>query len=229
MAKPRRRQEYTPALLENLRFRFEETDESVLDIAASVPISHTTLRLRARECGWVKFVPPPLDLSPAAKLAAEAGRLSATADAAPPTPDPSPPLATLAGGGETETPASPQTTAAELSHLTPQARMVRMNQLMRAAEFEIARLRQKQALPQHNEDAKVIVAALSELIAGHSQIEHQLQDLERGQHARTSNDHALRSDDIDERRRRLAERIRAFVRSRHGGEDAAAVDGGGGR
>lgn len=79
MAKPRRKQPYTPALLENLRFRFEQTDESVVDIAASIPRSHTTLRKLARELGWTKFVPPPLDLSPAAKLAAEAGRLAAEA------------------------------------------------------------------------------------------------------------------------------------------------------
>jgi hypothetical protein len=79
MAPPRRKQAYTPALLENLRFRFEETPESVVDIAASVPTSHTTLRHLARAQGWTKFKPPPLDLSPAARLAAEAGKLAAEA------------------------------------------------------------------------------------------------------------------------------------------------------
>lgn len=80
MAKPRRRQEYTPALLENLRFRFEQTDEPIVAIAASISRSHTTLRLLAREQGWTKFVPPPLDLSPAAKLAADAEMLAAEAE-----------------------------------------------------------------------------------------------------------------------------------------------------
>ncbi|HEY5278265.1 MAG TPA: hypothetical protein VIJ67_00790 [Pseudolabrys sp.] len=115
MAKPRRKQEYTPALLENLRYRFEQTEESVVDIARSVLKSHTTLRTLARDLGWTKYQPPPLDLTPAARLAAEAGKFAAEAgwgasveiektDAAssaqPSTPDPSPPLTAFAGGGE---------------------------------------------------------------------------------------------------------------------------------
>jgi hypothetical protein len=79
MAKPRRKQEYTPALLENLRFRFEQTEESVVEIARSVSKSHTTLRTLARDLGWTKYQPPPLDLTPAARLAAEAGQFAAEA------------------------------------------------------------------------------------------------------------------------------------------------------
>jgi len=82
MAKPRRKQTYTPALLENLRHRYEETDESVVDIGASIARSHTFVRSLAREHGWTRYEPPPLDLTPAAKLAAEAARLAAESRAA---------------------------------------------------------------------------------------------------------------------------------------------------
>jgi hypothetical protein len=76
MAKPRRKQACTPELLANLRFRYEETAESIVDIARSIARSHTYLRALAQEHGWVKFAPPPLDLTPAARLAAEAAKLA---------------------------------------------------------------------------------------------------------------------------------------------------------
>jgi len=262
MARPRRRQIYSPALLENLRFRFEQTDEPLVAIAASIARSHTHLSTVAREHGWTRFVPPPLDITPAAKLAAEAARLANLArrpetaarsavlegppthrsfeasaqgalapqddgGAAPATPEPSAPRAAPTAAGEAATPAP--ATDVDLSLLAPAARIAHMNELMRAAEFQLARLRQQQALSQGKKAAMTIAAAIANLMAGHSQIEHQLQDLERGQHARTSNDDDRRPDDIDERRRRLAERIREFVRSRRSGDDAAGLDGGEGR
>ena len=76
MGKPRPKRTYSPALLENLRFRFEETGEPVRTIAVSVPMARTTLYALAQERGWTRFVRPPLDLTPAARLAAEAGKLA---------------------------------------------------------------------------------------------------------------------------------------------------------
>jgi len=79
MGKPRQKQTYSPELIENLRFRFEETGEPVRTIAVSVPMARTTLYALAQERGWTRFVRPPLDLTPAARLAAEAGKLAAEA------------------------------------------------------------------------------------------------------------------------------------------------------
>jgi hypothetical protein len=79
MGKPRPKRVYSPELLENLRFRFEETAQPVRAIAATVPMGRTTLYALAEELGWTRFVPPPLDLTPAARLAAEAGQLAAEA------------------------------------------------------------------------------------------------------------------------------------------------------
>ena len=75
MGKPRQKQTYSPELIENLRFRFEETGEPVRTIAVTVPMARTALYALAQERGWTRFVRPPLDLTPAARLAAEAGKL----------------------------------------------------------------------------------------------------------------------------------------------------------
>ena len=70
--------EYTPELLENARYRFEETDETLTSIAAELGVHRNTLRLLALRMSWKRYV-PPRDLSPAAKLLVEAKRLTAPA------------------------------------------------------------------------------------------------------------------------------------------------------
>jgi len=222
MAKPRRRQAYTPALLENLRFRFEQTDESVLDIAASFARSHTTLRKLAREEGWTKFVPPPLDVSPAARLAAEAAQLNNLSrrpveGGASSTLPARAPRASLAGGGETEPPPPPPTTtsAADLSVLAPDARMARLSEMARVIDFQLALLRQKQAHPQRGEDTKAINAEVKNFAATAAIIEHQLRDLQNGRSTPLPNEtNDDIPEDIDAFRLRLAAKIEAFLERR---------------
>ena len=279
MAKPRRKQEYTPALLENLRYRFEQTEESVVDIARSVLKSHTTLRTLARELGWTKYQPPPLDLTPAARLAAEAGKLAtaslslpprsggegqlgvrehgeagwgaafeiatteAATCAAPPTPDSSRPLTAFAGEGEKKA-ASPSDLAfadrgeearaaltgeeeadaafPDLSNLAPDARMARLSAMVRLLDLQIAKLHQRQALPQSEHEMKEINAELNKLVAAHSHIEHALGVMQLGRPVESPrNDDDDIPEDIDAFRLDLARRIKEFVRSRAGGGDAA--------
>ena len=273
MGRPRPKRTYSPELIENLRFRFEETGEPVRTIAVSVPMGRTTLYALAEELGWTRYVPPPLDLSPAARLAAEAGRLAAEAgrrglssratacnaggpgpilrsdheapgslgpclrgddsngsadESSPPTPDPSPPLAALAGGGEEY--AAPASAAqseqdADLSNLEPQERRARLSAMARAIDHQLALLRRRQALPQTEHERKEISIEFTKLNAALSQTEQQLQDLDRGRESDSAIGGDTRRMDIDERRLRLARRIREFVASRRSGEDDAAADG----
>jgi hypothetical protein len=56
----------------DLRHRYEQTPESIDSIARFAKLSHQTMRRYAEEGQWIRFVPPPLDIPEAAKLAARA-------------------------------------------------------------------------------------------------------------------------------------------------------------
>ena len=67
-----RRYTYTPELLADGRRRYEQTEEPVVAIAADFGIHTTTFQRMANREHWLRYRPPPRDLSPAAKLAAQA-------------------------------------------------------------------------------------------------------------------------------------------------------------
>jgi transposase-like protein len=71
-----RRYTFTPELLAEGRRRYEETEDRVVDIAADFGVHPTTLQRRANRDRWVRYVPPPRDLTPAAKLALRAEKLA---------------------------------------------------------------------------------------------------------------------------------------------------------
>ena len=79
---------YTPALLANGRYRYEQTDESLISIASDFGVNRNTFRALAVRQGWVRYKPPPRDLLPAAKLLAQADDLKdlGTQDDAPSAP-----------------------------------------------------------------------------------------------------------------------------------------------
>ena len=52
-----RRDNYTPELLADLRYRYEKTPESIRSIARTGDIAASTLRDLAWDEGWVKFLP----------------------------------------------------------------------------------------------------------------------------------------------------------------------------
>jgi hypothetical protein len=72
---PWRKYEFDDDLMEELRRRYEETDETVVSIARWRGVSNTHLHRIAKDNGWVKFKPGPMGLSPAAKLNARAEAL----------------------------------------------------------------------------------------------------------------------------------------------------------
>src|SRR4051794_25088621 len=73
-----RRYTYTPELLADVRRRYEETEEPVVDLAADCGIHPTTFQRMANREHWQRHQPSPRGLSPAAKLAAEAEALAQT-------------------------------------------------------------------------------------------------------------------------------------------------------
>ncbi len=77
-----RRIKATPELLANIRHRYEHTTSRLSTMAADLGCSGQTVCNIAKREGWVRFVPPPRDLSPAARLLARAERLAEQGDAA---------------------------------------------------------------------------------------------------------------------------------------------------
>ena len=73
-----RRLKFTDELLANVRQRFEGSDEPLSAMAADLGCCKTTLRGIAKREGWVRYVPPPRELLPAAKLAARAEKLASS-------------------------------------------------------------------------------------------------------------------------------------------------------
>ena len=71
-----RRLKFTPALLANIRHRFEHTDESLSTMAADLGCCKTTLHGIAKRGGWVRYVRPPRDLASSARLEARAEALA---------------------------------------------------------------------------------------------------------------------------------------------------------
>jgi hypothetical protein len=90
---------FTPEALAEGRRRYEQTDEMITSIAAALGTSRRTLQRLASEEGWVRYVAPPHELSPAARLEAQAGALAESAHDCGRHAS-SPPLASLTGGGE---------------------------------------------------------------------------------------------------------------------------------
>ena len=83
---PWRKYEVDDEALEEMRLRYEETDEPALWIARSRGMSDTHFNRMAKERGWVKFKPGRIGLSAAAKLNNRADALlrARVEDGAPP-------------------------------------------------------------------------------------------------------------------------------------------------
>ncbi len=187
---------YTPELLANVRHRYEETPEPVATMAADMGIHPYSMHRLAKRKGWVRCNElPPRDLSPAMCLLAEANAVEAAAI-------PSPPRAALAGGGETA-PADPSA----------------IERLEQAVLKELSTVESMRAQlgcePLRPLDAERAARTLSSL----TQTLQRLQRLRAGRapDSGSNDDDDDMPRDIDEFRRELARRIRAFVRSRTGG------------
>jgi hypothetical protein len=206
---------YTRELLANGRYRYEQTDESLISIASDFGVNRNTFRALAVREGWVRYRPPPRDLLPAAKLLAQADDLKSLGTW---NGVPSPSAATLI-----EEKAEPQQRSS--SHVAgnepalppPGDTIMRLHRAvleeLGAVEAMRARLKRE---PQNSIDAERTARTLSSLT-------ETLQKLQRLQC--TLPETELKDDDdmpadIDEFRNELARRINAFIDSRSGGDDA---------
>jgi len=222
--------EYTPELLENTRYRFEETDETSTSIAAELGVHRNTLRLLVLRMGWERCV-PPRDLSAAAKLLVQAKLLKV---AEPPQRDERTPPALRgaeeqASGSVQFAKESGQRMAAgdNVTPVPPAEQPLppleeTIEQMHRAVRDELAAVQATRSAlgrePQSPIDAERTARTLASLT-------DTLQKLRRMQCAMTQTGPHDDDDwpvDADEYRRDLARRIDAFVASRTGAGNGGA-------
>ena len=210
-----RRLQFTPALIADVRRRYERTSEGLATLAADLGSSVETVRNIAGREGWRRYVPPPRDLSPAAKLAAraqaltqtpfvpaQAGTQNQTRDADGLGPG-SPPAR-----GRTDDDCITTRNAGEPPPLAATAEALHHELQMLLAGVTAARERMKrEGSGKHDlRDAAQVIANLTATL-------RRLQPM-LGAPAKADQDHDDMPADIDEFRRDLARRIDAFVASR---------------
>ena len=184
-----RRHVFTPELLARIRHRYENTTDTVPDIAAELGVHKVTLQRMANRENWVRYVPPPHDLTPSARLLAQAEALETLAARADdPAPDDGAPVDLAA--------------AADL--------------LERELQEQIAGLKtvraQLSGRPQSPRDSAENSRTLSNLTATLHKLENQR--CKRPVYGSDRYDDIPA--DLDAFRERLAQRILAFVASRSG-------------
>lgn len=200
--RPRRR--FTPEAIENMRFRYEETDERQESIAADYNIHRKTLDRIARDEKWtLRKNRLPHDIPNALRIEAEAERALRAQDAAL--------IEEVAG----ETQASTIQPAPSIADRLAQE----VEKELASVERKRARLGADQASVGDAEKTARILASLTDTL-------FKIQRL-RGADAlpvapSVATTHDDLPTDIDEFRRALAERIRRFVQSRTGGRVSGA-------
>jgi hypothetical protein len=214
-----RRLKFTPALIADVRRRYEHTSEGLAAMAADLGCSIETVRNIATREGWLRYAPPPRDLSPAARLKARAEKLAeqggdpgegeSIAEATP-TRSPSPTALAgdlpLAGGGK-EAPLALADTAEQLH----------CELLMLLAELRATRARMKrERYGKH--DLRQTSQVIANLTATLRTLQPMLCPVAP---AGAEDDHDDMPADIDEFRDALARRIAAFMESRPDDGDAA--------
>jgi hypothetical protein len=191
---------YAPELLAYARQRFEQTEDTVADIAVDLGVHENTLRKVARRESWIRYVRQPKTLPPAIKLLAEVEAL----DLHPEVPD--------HGEGDSALPASAggEGTIPPLADTIARLHRVVLDEL---AALESLRAQLNRA-PRGFAGTARTLSILTETL-------QKLQRLQPGP-ANTGPDDADIPADIDEFRNELARRIDAFVMQR---TDAGDGDG----
>jgi hypothetical protein len=216
---------YTPELLANMRYRYEETDETITSIAADFGVPRTTFRRLANDNGWVRRRSLARDLSPAAKLLAQAQKLKkedrkndARDDAEGITDlspveaaklEPEPLNSTDAAGAEEDSGQALPPFGDSILRLH-----AAVLEELAAVEGMRARLKREPQKPTDAERTARTLSTLTETLQKLRRLQSELQGNE------TDNDDDMPAD-IDEFRGELARRIREFVASRTARGDAA--------
>ena len=198
-----RRYCYTPELLAHGRHRFEHTEDSIPDIAVEFGIHKTTLLRLAKREGWVRYAPPPRDMSDATRLLAQAEKLEASTVA--PTPDMSPPPAAPAGNAEQQAaPPAPEQTGVVAADLEA---------MLNAVRGELAVVREMRAQLRHRPQSPLDAERTARTLSSLTQTLYKLQRMSCGISEADIYDDDITAD-IDAFRDQLARRIDAFVESR---------------
>lgn len=174
----------------HVRRLYEESDQPICQIALDVGVDESVIRRMGPREGWVRFVAPPRDLPPVAKLLAQVEEME-KALARPPNPDSSPPRAALVGGGEKDNIA--RFTQVVMAHLD---------------EFEAMR-RDGRLLPAHHLATARAISILTEAFNRLARLRAALPG--------TIDDDSVSADmpaDLDAFREELAQRIEKFIASR---------------
>ncbi|MEJ2626117.1 MAG: hypothetical protein P8Z80_16800 [Pseudolabrys sp.] len=231
---------YTEEALAEARRRYEHTDESLTSIAAGLGTSARTLQRIARPEGWERYVPPPRDATPAARLLMEARALEerASGDRHPevaakrPSKDDSPCVAGADGRSSFEArplrDLAPQDDGEGESATAPDDTAVLLDRLTRAVVRELAAVEAMRAemksTPQRPRDAIATAQTLSSLTETLNKLQRMRCGLADQDRDRNHDDSDDLPSDIDARRDALARRIEAFMASRPDADDAAGVE-----
>jgi hypothetical protein len=207
-----RRLKVTPELLANIRHRYEHTDESLSTMAADLGCTGQTVCNIAKREGWVRYVPPPRDLSPAARLLARAEALAG--DRRPSR------LAMLAPQGDGESP-PPEGGEEEKIADTAEALHDAARKLLADVKASRAQLAGKPQSPLDQERAARTLANLTATLQKLSPLRGGVPLTE----SHTGNDYDDMPADLDAFRDELARRIRIFVEGRRARSGADGIAG----
>jgi hypothetical protein len=202
-----RRLRVTPALLADVRRRFERSDEPLATMAADFGCSIETVRNIAKRERWLRYQPPPRDLSPAARLAARAAALAMEQGAAQNDPAPAP---------------------AQPPQEQPLLLADTAEQLHRELQTLLAELTATRARMKRERAGKHDLRQTSQVIASLTATLRALQPMLCAVPPAGA-DHAYDDvpADIDEFREALARRIEAFMQSRPDEDELAETDAAG--
>ncbi|MGH6770071.1 MAG: hypothetical protein ACRECO_13735 [Xanthobacteraceae bacterium] len=195
---------FTPEAVENMRRRYEDTDEPQDAIAADFGVTRGTLHRVANEHGWKKRKDrPPRDLSPAARLALEAER--AIRSQIEGNEAQGPPMKT--GEGQTEEGAGTGAPAPSSIGIA--------DRLERAVEQELRSVELMQSLGGPRQSSTADAERTARTLASLTDTLYRVRRLRAPETPQAgTDDFDDIPTDIDEFRRMLARRIEAFVRSR---------------
>jgi hypothetical protein len=215
-----RRIVFTTEALAHARYRYEHTDASLVDIAVDLRVAKDTVRNLARSRGWARYVRPPLGLTPAVQLNAQASEVEAQAFGASVPVTALPENADTVRQGEGTNPDGASTGMPALTDTVARIYRAVMDELI-AVEALRAQLKRE---PKSSQDAERTARTLSSL----TETLQKLQRLQCAVPQSGPHDDDIPAD-IDEFRTELARRIEAFVASRSdpgacGGPSAASVD-----
>jgi hypothetical protein len=221
-----RRYAYTPELLAHGRHRYENTEDSIPDIAVEFGIHKTTLLRLARREGWVRYAPPPRDLSGATRLLAQADALTearhpeALAEGEPRRMTDT--AVPLRGSGSALAPQGDGEQAAPPAPASPGVNAADIDELEAAVRAELAIVKAMRAQMRHRPQSPLDAERTARTLSNLTATLYKLQRMRCGI-AEADIDDDIPAD-IDAFRERLARKIEIFLESRESERGAGGTD-----